>query len=181
MHIGAVAAIFKRSNLHALTLVELLVGIVIFTLLAATLYAASGRILPTVDRVRCTSNLKSLHGIFAYYLDSNGHWPSQPRFTGRQQKEYERWWFETMESYGATRGHWTCPAIRRLIRHAPEEERPLIHYSPTMFDSFHNRPFQWSTMPWLVEIADAHGHGALVLFPDGSIRDFDQFMPRAEP
>jgi hypothetical protein len=55
------------------------------------------------------------------------------------------------------------------------EEQPL-HYMPAMFDATPGIARRWSTQPWLVEIANAHGQGALVCFPDGSVKSFNQIL-----
>lgn len=63
---------------------------------------------------------------------------------------------------------WLCPTI--LSFQPPEErQKPQIHYIPTSFDANPQTPFRWPKHPWLIESADAHGKGPLILFTDGSI------------
>jgi len=160
---------------RAFTLVEVLVTIVILVVLATMLVGNFDSIINTLGRVRCSGNLKFLHGAFSAYTGDHNMWPQQPEFGEGQDAEYETWWIETMRPYGATETTWQCPTIQKLVQHSEPEDKPRLHYTPTKFDAFYRRPYQWSMMPWLIETADAHRSGALMLFPDGSIRPFSDF------
>jgi hypothetical protein len=52
----------------------------------------------------------------------------------------------------------------------PDEQRPQVHYIPTMFTSEPDIANRWATQPWLIERSDAHGQGPLICFPDGSVK-----------
>jgi hypothetical protein len=42
-----------------------------------------------------------------------------------------------------------------------------------MFDSKPGTARKWANMPWFIEIANVHGHGPLMILPDGSVHDYD--------
>lgn len=58
-----------------------------------------------------------------------------------------------------------------------KDRRPRIHYTPTMFDDKQGTPYKWPKQPWLIEIGDMHGNGALAGFPDGSTRAINDILP----
>ncbi|HEY5743468.1 MAG TPA: hypothetical protein VIS99_13100, partial [Terrimicrobiaceae bacterium] len=47
-----------------------------------------------------------------------------------------------------------------------------IHYLPTLFDDVPGRANRSPGTPWLMEIADGHGRGNLLIYLDGSVRPF---------
>jgi prepilin-type N-terminal cleavage/methylation domain-containing protein len=163
---------------HGFSLLEILVVTSVIALLIALLIGGASTLFGQVGRIRCTGNLRTLHGAFSAYTEEHKMWPQIPDFGDgeRADQSRETWWIETMRSYGASEKTWRCPTIESMVSAAPPDERPRIHYSPTEFDAFYRRPYQWSTMPWIIENGNAHGGGALMLFPDGSIRTFDDFM-----
>lgn len=130
------------------------------------------------DRVRCTSNLRGLSLGFSNYLADNGHWPQQPPFDQTQQKEYDEWWLKEMRPYDLPPAVWQCPAILRLGKIQQNARSPKVHYSPTMFDSKPGTPRKWPNMPWFVEIANVHGHGPLLILPDGSVHDYEIYVAK---
>ncbi|MDD5198686.1 MAG: hypothetical protein PHC88_02700 [Terrimicrobiaceae bacterium] len=130
------------------------------------------------DRVRCTANLRGLAVGLSAYLEDQGHWPQQPPFDASQQKEYEDWWIKELKPYDIPEAMWQCPAILRLGKIQQNGRSPRVHYSPTMFDAKPSTPRKWWNMPWLVEIANVHGHGALMILPDGSVHDWDDFVSK---
>jgi len=78
-----------------------------------------------------------------------------------------------MKPYGATEKSWKCPTIMRKLGKYSPDDRPKLHYTPTMFDDKPSTPYKWSTQPWLAEIGNMHGRGALLCFPDGSVKAQD--------
>ncbi|MGC1479193.1 MAG: hypothetical protein WA771_01715 [Chthoniobacterales bacterium] len=146
--------------------------IIIFTLLIGVVSRMHG----IGDRARCTANLRTLYLGLDNYVKEVGNWPQQPSFPGGKEKEYGEWWINKLEPYGVPPSAWKCPGVTRLGSITADGESPLIHYSPTMFDRSPTTPQKWPNMPWLVEIGNIHGHGALMIFPDGSVRDFDDVM-----
>lgn len=161
----------------AFTLVEMLVTLAVIIILAGLVIGNFNHLWASIARARCSSNLRVLHGAFNSYTQDNAYWPQLPPDLPKIGRVYEKWWVDTMEPYGASKGAWLCPSIKSNAAAAPKKERLLIHYSPTQFDAFRRRPWQWSTMPWLVEVGGPHPGGALMIFPDGSIRQLKDFIP----
>jgi len=128
------------------------------------------------DRVQCTQNLKTLYVGLSSYLDEKGHWPKEPNYTKDKEKEYEEFWMGALKHYGVTDAVWKCPGITRLGNMQTDGHPARMHYSVTMFDDKPTTPRKWSNMPWVVEIGNAHGHGPLLILPDGSVHDWDFYL-----
>jgi prepilin-type N-terminal cleavage/methylation domain-containing protein len=61
---------------EAMTLIELLVVIAIIAIFAGLLFPAFGKVLATLDRTKCTSNLRQVGAaIGSYVADNNGYLP----------------------------------------------------------------------------------------------------------
>ncbi len=159
-----------------LTVLELLAVITIVIILALLLSGVLSRLPGAADRARCTQNLKNLYVGLSAYIDTNGHWPKQPDFSPDEQEKYEDFWIETLKPYGISEDVWKCPGITRLGKIKADGTSPRIHYSPTMFDQKPTTPRKWPTMPWVVEIGNAHGRGSLIILPDGSVHDYDTYV-----
>lgn len=134
------------------------------------------RTVETSEAVRCAQNLKSLHTSLAAYIQDKGHWPQEPEglWQSNDGDAYEDWWIKELEPYGAPEEVWRCPSIQRKIVNKNKTGRPKMHYSPTKFDNKALTPYKWSTQPWLVEIGNLHGVGALICFPDGSVKTMNE-------
>ena len=89
---------------------------------------------------------------------------------------YEDWWIKELKPFNAPETVWQCPTIMRKIVNKKKDRRPLVHYTPTMFDAKPFTPYKWSTQPWLIEIGNMHGAGALICFPDGSIKTMNEVV-----
>lgn len=163
------------------TLIEMIAVVAILAVLVFLVAGVVTRLPGAADRVRCTANLKSLHVAFQNYMQDNGHWPQQPRFTAAEQTKYEDWWLNEMKPYGITQATWQCPGILRLGKIQKNGKSPRVHYSPTMFDEKPETPKKWPRMPWIVEIANVHGHGPLCILPDGSVHDWDTYVQALQP
>lgn len=168
--------IVSSRGSQAWTLAEILGVIAILAILATLLTVAWKRVPSMVDKVRCMSNLRSLHTSFESYLQDKGHWPQQPDFGNNQHRQYEDWWIEEMKPYGATEKVWVCTGAHKLSQGLDEKNRVRMSYFPTMFDANPMTPHRWSTQPWLVENANIHGKGPLICFPDGSIKQMDELL-----
>ncbi len=140
------------------------------------LWGVFNRMPGVADRVKCTANLRGLGVGLSNYLEDRGHWPNQPPFGNTDQKQYEEWWIKELQPYEIPPAAWQCPAILRLGKIQQSGRSPRVHYSPTMFDSKPSTPRKWPNMPWLIEIASVHGHGPLLILPDGSVHDYDTFV-----
>jgi type II secretory pathway pseudopilin PulG len=160
----------------AFTMVEVLIVVGVMVILAGLLVGNYGRIIQTVQKAQCMSHLRSLHSVFSTYTNDFKVWPQPPDFPADQDRAYEEWWVTTMEPYGTTAKMWTCPTIARAEQMLPPRDRNKVHYTPTEFDDNPGTPWRWPTMPWFTEIANAHGHGALIIFTDGSIRPSEDFF-----
>lgn len=153
-------------------MVEILVAVAILAILIAIVAKYSSGWLNRAEALHCAQNLRSLQVSFASYVQDEGHWPQEPEEL-REAESFnpsEDWWLQEMENYGATPEVWQCPTIKRLVSDKDPDGRPKIHYTPTPFDEQAYTPYRWSTQPWLIEIGNMHGNGALICFPDGSIK-----------
>ncbi|MCX7712200.1 MAG: type II secretion system GspH family protein [Chthoniobacterales bacterium] len=161
----------KSSPARAFTLLELVIVVAIIATLIALTISTYPRIFDYALKVRCMSNLRSLHHVFTLYLADNEHWPQPP-----EGQEDSAWWITALEPYGGEKKLWFCPKLQRMFSDAPPSQQPAIHYLPTLFDSNPLTPHKWSTMPWLMEFADAHGDGPLILFANGAIKSANEFF-----
>lgn len=122
----------------------------------------------------CASHMRSIRLGMDHYLNDHGQiWPQSP--SPQDLGAWSDFWLATLAPYDITPSTWQCPTIRGLLRDAGDKG-PILHYTPAMFDSTPGIARRWATQPWLVEIANAHGQGALVCFPDGSIKSFNQIL-----
>lgn len=128
-------------------------------------------------RIHCASNLKNLHAAFEGFLEDHKQWPGQPNFTADQDADYENWWMSIMDPYTQTRKIWKCPQLTAQKLKGLNGQLLQLHYSPTMFDAYPLSPHRWPKQPWIIEIANAHGHGPLILMPDGSVMSYDTLVP----
>ena len=161
------------------TLVELAAAVAIIGILIALIIFISKSWIARAEGVRCASNMRSLHVSLATYTQDRGQWPQEPPelWGAGNNDSYEDWWVEELRHYGATENVWKCPTILRLITNKMENKnRPRIHYTPTMFDEGPYTAYKWKNQPWLTEIGNMHGQGALLCFPDGSVRSMDDVM-----
>lgn len=154
----------------AFTVVEVLVCIAILLILAAMLNTAWVSVAPKVAQAQCFSNMRSIHGSLSTYLTDVGHWPQIPTKSEDNEETYETWWLATLEPYGGVAKVWQCPVLRSRKVQDADGYVLRMHYIPTDFDANPISPRRWSTMPWLIERGNNHGRGALLAFPDGSIR-----------
>lgn len=168
----------RFRKIAGLTVVELLVSIVVLLLLGGLIFIGQLAWRTRAEAVRCGNNLRSLQVSFASYIQDKGHWPQEPPeiFAANDSDQYEDWWFKEMRPYNAPPEIWQCPTIMRKIVNKRKERRPLLHYTPTMFDDKPFTPYKWSTQPWLIEIGNMHGAGALICFPDGSIKTMNEVV-----
>lgn len=175
--------IVGRSGLpRAFTIIEILVTVGILAVLVAIAFKFSSFWFARAEGVHCAQNLRSLQVSLAAYVQDVGHWPQEPQelFEGEDQDASEDWWLKELENYGATQAVWQCPTIKRLVSSKNAAGRPKLHYTPTPFDERSFTPFRWATQPWLVEIGNMHGRGALICFPDGSIKAMDDIIEKKQ-
>jgi type II secretory pathway pseudopilin PulG len=162
-----------RSPTPAFTILEVLAVILIVIILAAFIAPNTQRIVAAAQQVQCASNMRAIRIALAHYLDDHGMiWPQGP---GAGEPGWAPFWISTLAPYGISERGWQCPTLRGRISEDGRTEFG-IHYVPTMFDTTPNIANRWSTQPWLVEAADAHGHGPLICFPDGSVKSFHKVL-----
>jgi type II secretory pathway pseudopilin PulG len=154
------------------------VVLVIICILAVMIFESYQSFVARAGRVQCASNLRSLHvALAAYTLDQN-HWPQNPYEIGDPQ--FDTWWMREMSRYSLGRSNWECPTFKRMqqegVAEKDKDDKKMIHYIPTPFDDGPRTPYKWSAQPWAVEVGDFHGDGNLILFPDGSIKGFNQYI-----
>ncbi|HEY5954381.1 MAG TPA: prepilin-type N-terminal cleavage/methylation domain-containing protein, partial [Terrimicrobiaceae bacterium] len=163
------------------TLLELMAAIIIVSILVVTAAGYYRANLSKFEEPACISNLRGLHGAFSSWLaDHENVWPQLPTdaFTesvGMATPMEQQFWLKTFEPYGLKQKNWTCPTLRRLVKLKQTSLNDTqIHYLPTLFDEVPARALRSSGTPWLMEIADAHGRGNLLVFMDGSVRPFKE-------
>jgi type II secretory pathway pseudopilin PulG len=154
-------------------LIEVIVVIAILGILAALVVQNLTPLLQRASKARCMANLRNLHTGFSSYLSDQPYWPQMPEEIYESEHDYDAWWIDVLRPYGLNERVWQCPVLRKADATLPKSVKSKIHYIPTHFDANPISPRRWSTQPWLIERANAHGNGALIIFPDGSIREAD--------
>lgn len=168
-------------------MLELLTVLVIIVVLAVLGIGMFDQIRARSERVNCTSNLRNLYSAFQSYIVQYGHWPQNPHKLA--DKNHDGWWIDEMEKVGIGEKSWQCPTHTRFAKQAAREmgiaepdpnkkrkEDRRIHYMPTPFDGNQATPRRWPTQPWLIETGNFHGDGPLIIFPDGTVTSFGQFI-----
>jgi type II secretory pathway pseudopilin PulG len=172
---GSQSATRRNSQVPGgFTVIEVL-AVVLLVLILAVFIAPNYRpLLERAQGVVCASQMRSIRLAMDGYLNDHGQvWPQSP--SPQDLRAWSDFWLSTLAPYGITPATWQCPTIKGLLREAGDEG-PSLHYTPAFFDSTPGIARRWVTQPWLVEIANAHGQGALVCFPDGSVKSFNQIL-----
>jgi type II secretory pathway pseudopilin PulG len=159
----------------AFTLLELVAVIGILVILAALLVPNFGRIMAAAQEAVCASKMRSIKlALDGYLQDHRLEWPQGPTPT---DPGWASFWLTTLAPYGISERTWQCPTIKLMVQGQElPAGQPQLHYVPTLFDATPNIAHRWSTQPWLIEVANAHGKGALICFPDGSVKPFDKVL-----
>ena len=168
-------------------MLELLTVLVIIVVLAVLGVGMFDQIRTRGERVRCTGNLRNLYSAFQSYIVQYGHWPQNPHKLA--DKNHDAWWIDELQKVQIGESAWLCPTHIRFAKQSAREmgqpdpgskpkkpEDRQIHYMPTPFDSNQATPRRWPTQPWLVETGNFHGDGPLIVFPDGTVTSFGQFL-----
>lgn len=162
-----------RSSSRGFTLLELVIVLLIVAILAAFIIPNYQPLLARAQEAACLGNMRSIRVALDSYLNDNQQvWPQGPP---PEEPGWAPFWLKTLEPYGIGAKTWQCPTLRGLLGQAGLAESP-IHYVPTMFDATPGVARRWTTQPWLIEIADAHGQGPLICFPDGSVKSFRKVL-----
>lgn len=154
---------------------ELITAIVIIVILALLAMPIMSSMQARSEKLRCTSNLKSLHVAVDTYLKDNDQWPQIP-MTQADDKNFANNWIKALDKYSIGRANWICPTIQRTFG-APDFEKPehtRIDYTPMPFDRKPSTPRKWVNHPWFVEKGAPHGKGNLIIYADGRIEELNE-------
>lgn len=162
----------NQPGFSGFTLVELIFVIAILGILVTLFFPVTAMMRERAERIRCMGNLRSLHVALGAYTQLQGHWPQVPEDLSMRAED--EWLIEEMKKVQLPEEIWYCPTLKRLMdageKDPPSEEDSTLHYSITGFDDGPFTPYKWAGQPWAAENGNNHGDGALVAFPDGSIR-----------
>jgi prepilin-type N-terminal cleavage/methylation domain-containing protein len=165
-----------RTRLSGFTILEVLAVIVLLAILAAIAVPYYKTYLAKSSSVVCFGNLKSLQtGFASFQADHGRRWPPTPQTDDPFDERLEDYWISIMAPYGISESTWKCPVFKAAKAAAPDGRLLKIHYIPANFDATPGRAMEWANQPWLMEIGNAHGDGALIAFRD-SIKSMNQVM-----
>jgi type II secretory pathway pseudopilin PulG len=167
----------RTSGSAAFTLLEALAVVVLLGILAVLIAPSYPLLVAKAQEARCMGNMRAIHlGLASYLNDHEAVWPQGP--SPAEEEAWSRFWTATLEPYDVTKSAWQCPTIRGMLAGTgvKKSEMPPMHYVPTMFTDAKGIAYRWATQPWLIERGDAHGRGALICFPDGSIKPFSKVL-----
>lgn len=167
---------FRARRRGGFTLLEVLAVLLVLLILAILVVPSYRPIVERVQEAICASNMRSIRLALDHHLQDNKMvWPQGP---APQTPDWAAFWLATLKPYDISERTWECPTIRGLVRDSGRQPEPglALHYVPTTFDATPNIAHRWSTQPWLIEVADAHGRGPLICFPDGSVKPFSKVL-----
>lgn len=159
----------RRKSVRGFTLLEIIAVVLVLSILVLLAIPNYKPMLAKAQEVVCASKMRSIRLALGNYLDDHEMvWPQPPE--SEDDKATAAFWIATLQPYGISESGWQCPTLRSMMRDQGQREDYGIHYFPTRFDATPNIANRWATQPWLIEMADAHGNGPLICFPDGSIK-----------
>ena len=163
-----------RRIFPAFTLIELTIVIVVIAVLVGIAIPTISGLRSRAQRVQCSANLRSLYVAAESYLQQNGSWPQiSEDDSDSAEQNYADAWIAALKPFGVSDMTWICPTVQELMQNPdlskPENRR--TDYVAMPFDDKPMTPHQWPRQPWFVEAGDAHHHGNLIVFTDGSISD----------
>jgi type II secretory pathway pseudopilin PulG len=164
----------KHQSARAFTLLEVGTAAVVIAILLTLLLPVFAKFRARAQRVQCTANLKSLYVAAESYIQEHGSWPQIGVSAGESdEQDYAQQWIAALRPFGPTEKTWICPTVQALLEDPDymKAENARVDYIATTFDAKPGTPHQWSRQPWFAEMADAHGHGNLIIFTDGSVSD----------
>lgn len=153
------------------TLVEVLVVVSIILILIALLVPNIEKVRIRAEGIVCTSKLNNLWHTFSGSLHDGNAWPQVPQGIKIGSLQEQQWWLDySSNTMGLRTKDWQCSTIvRSSMSTNPSEKSCLISYLPTLFDAKKGTPFKWPSMPWFMEIGNAHGNGNLIIRTDGAV------------
>ncbi|MBJ7391745.1 MAG: type II secretion system protein [Chthoniobacterales bacterium] len=150
-------------------MLEVLAVLCIVSILVLLLAPNYSRIVGAAQEVICASHMRSIRVALGSYLqDHENIWPQPP--PEAEGAALRQFWFETLLPYDISEDTWQCPTIRHALGQEGQTGDFGMHYVPTAFNATPGIANRWTTQPWLIEAADAHGKGPLICFPDGSVK-----------
>jgi prepilin-type N-terminal cleavage/methylation domain-containing protein len=163
------------------TLLELMTVMLIISILTVLLVPVISDVQKRLERTRCMANMRNLHVAASLYLNDRRTWPRVITPGASGTPENARKWIAILEPYEIRQINWICPTIQSKFG-APDLTKPenaRIDYRATPFDAHPMTPYKWPTQPWFIENGNVHGHGALVIFPDGHVEDAYDIIARS--
>ena len=161
---------------------EVLAVLFILSILATLAIKGYQQFLARAAEGACLSNLKSLGVTFQNYLiDHDNKWPPHPKSKDPQSEASENYWIKLFETnYQIPPQTWQCLVLKKARLARPDGRILKMHYLPSLFDGTSGRATELNSggkkHPWLMEIADAHGNGALMFFPNGGVVSMGKFL-----
>lgn len=159
------------------TLLEVVAAGAIIAILAVIVFPNIGKMIERAGEAGCLANMRSITlALRGYLQDHQNVWPQGPSLN--EEKAWEKFWLATLKPYGITEKTWQCPSFNTALntRGVPADERPKIHYLPTMFNAEPGNADRWSTQPWLIERTSMHKDGPHICFPDGTVKSFNKVL-----
>jgi hypothetical protein len=156
---------------------EVLAAVLILTILIVLLSPNARDFLLRAGEASCIANMRSVTiGLHGYLQDHQNVWPQGPSLN--EGSAWENFWLQALTNYGITEKTWQCPSFNSALaaQAVPNDERPKVHYVPTMFPAEPGAATRWSTQPWLIERANVHRDGPHICFPDGSVKSFNKVL-----
>lgn len=171
-----------RSRLLGLTILELMTVLVIITILSLFMMPVVSGMKAKAEKANCINNLKGLYVAASGYLQEHERWPQvDPKLLAASERMYFKAWVDALTPYGGEHKLWICPTLQRAFGEPPyyEEEHYRTDYAAMPFGEKRFDPHEFTTQPWFLEKADAHGDGNLLIFADGSIDELNKVRDRS--
>lgn len=159
---------------RAFSLLEIIAALSIVSILIILIFPNYDRIVGSAQEAICAHNMRQIRVALGQYLqDHENVWPQAP-VDGAEQ-EIQQFWLAALKPYDISEKTWQCPTISSKLGQEGREN-VAMHYAPTAFDTTPDIANRWATQPWLIEVADAHGKGPLICFPDGAVKSFSKVL-----
>ena len=133
------------------TILEVLAAAIILGILALLLFPNARDWLLRAGEAGCMANMRSITvSLHSYLHDHQNVWPQGPSLN--EEAAWEAFWLQPLKPYGITEKTWQCPSFNSALasKGVPADERPKVHYVPTMFTAEPGIATRWSTQPWLI-------------------------------
>ena len=162
----------------AFSLLELLVIVGIIAILVAVTFPVLSQLRSRAQRVQCSANLRSLHVATELFIQENGSWPQIEENDDDKDApaDFGNGWIVALKPFGVSEKTWICPTVQNQLGNPDTTQNARVDYVATPFDDKPTTPHEWPTQPWFAEVGNVHGHGNLIVFTDGSIRDLNTIV-----